>query len=88
MRAEVSASRGLTEQGQKANRKAQGPRQGRPEGQGEEGCRKSAEGTQKMIKMYKNETKIKPKLEYEGHKREGDAESDLERRRKTRRDAQ
>ena len=45
-------------------------------------------GPKKMIKMYKNGTKITPKWEYEGHKREGDAESDLERRRKTRRDAQ
>ena len=45
-------------------------------------------GPKKMIKMYKNGTKIKPKWEYEGHKREGDAESDPERRRKTRRDAQ
>ena len=59
----------------------------RPEGDVER-RRKSAEGTQKMVKMYKNGKKIKPKWEYEGHKREGDAESDPERRRKTRRDAQ
>ena len=59
----------------------------RPEGDVER-RRKSSEGTQKMLKVYKNGTKIEPKWEYEGHKREGDAESDPERRRKTRRDAQ